>query len=600
MEVNIIKPYKSIMETKRFNLPSFTVLCGENGSGKTHLFEILSNNRYSSIHINDMKLKNIKFIPFNGLNPDIDIKCDSSRIDKRTNELWNLVDNAKKKTIDNSKRVNKEVDFNDGTFEMFISQDKNLDILKRISKESEVDLANLTQNIIGDHIKAEDISKGDIFSSKFALLFKNYHIHFIDNKLNKVYREEGIENHSRYLNNEEFIERYGEPPWDFVNEILSKLSLPYEANNPMNDRRESPFNFKLKHKTLNVEIDVDDLSTGEKTLLSLALAIYSCTYNQVKVDLLILDEPDASLHPSMSKIMLEILEQDIVYNFKIPVIISTHTPSTVALAKSHCVYKMDKECRIPVSCDHEDAVKYLSYGIPNLKVSIDDRRQVFVESNYDVSFYEKIFNILSKTHDFRTKPLFLPPHSSIGSNCTDVINIVNKLSEMGNDLVYGLIDYDNKNKELKNIIVLGESNRYAIENYIFDPLLVGLYMIKKNFVSCSDMNLVEVRSYADICMKLNLELVISIVKYVEKSLNLEGSECLESTLINGFTVQINKQLAVMKGHELEQLYKNVWPKLNFLNGKGDGALKLDIIINIFEDFHNYISEDILKTFHKIV
>lgn len=55
----------------------------------------------------------------------------------------------------------------------------------------------------------------------------------------------------------------------------------------------------------------------------------------------------------------------------------------------------------------------------------------------------------------------------------------NKLRGLGNDLVYGIIDHDKTNYSSNDIFVLGEGNRYTIENYIFNPIFVALLLIRE-------------------------------------------------------------------------------------------------------------------------
>ena len=51
-------------------------------------------------------------------------------------------------------------------------------------------------------------------------------------------------------------------------------------------------------------------------------------------------------------------------------------------------------------------------------------------------------------------------------------SIVNALRGYGNDLVYGIKDFDGTNHSSDYVLVLGENNRYAIDNYV-----LTLYML---------------------------------------------------------------------------------------------------------------------------
>lgn len=56
MQIKIRNVYKSIPASLEFELPFFTVLTGENGSGKTHLFEALNDNANGQILIDGNNL----------------------------------------------------------------------------------------------------------------------------------------------------------------------------------------------------------------------------------------------------------------------------------------------------------------------------------------------------------------------------------------------------------------------------------------------------------------------------------------------------------------------------------------------------------------
>src|SRR5690606_16975334 len=125
-----------------------------------------------------------------------------------------------------------------------------------------------------------------------------------------------------------------------------------------------------------------------------------------KPDLLLIDEPDAPLHPSMSKKMVEILKNKIVELSEIPVIITSHSPTTIICCDGSAVYKMERGTPIPIKTSVQDAIETLSSDIPFLKISNDNRRQVFVESKYDVKYYELITNILNRIETIPSEPIY--------------------------------------------------------------------------------------------------------------------------------------------------------------------------------------------------
>lgn len=592
LKIEILTANKSIQPMPAFDLPEFTVLTGANGSGKSHLFELMAVKENSNIIYKGNKITKIHYIAFNQLNPKIDAQCNPKTITEIINQLIQNLNEAKSGII----RPNNKLS---------ISQIENKDIQKRldnntneiltfISKKANKPIAQLTEENFIEHYPFKN-SKNEIYNGKFALIFKSYHVRKIDNLLNKVYTELG--DSTPYLSDEEFVEKYGDPPWDFVNSILQRLHIPYTVNNPDKTRRETTFKFELHDPVQKIAIQPNDLSTGEKTLMSLALAIYNTENDMDKVELLILDEPDAALHPSMSKLMIEILYEDICKNKGIPVIISTHSPATVACTPATSLFKISKDNHKPQPCSLEDSIGMLATGIPNFRVSVEDRRQVFVEGKYDVEYYEKLFNILSRVESFPTKPQFLPPHTREGTNCSDVEKIVSAMTAAGNDLVYGLIDSDRKKHSKENIIVLGNGNRYAIENYLFEPHLLGLYLIKKCFQSPADLGFNEYSSYIEYTQHISQNILQRLSNEISEFLLPKTPYlCINSQLHNGFSIQVPEILTTMNGHELENKIKETWPRLKSIRKNRDSSIKIDLIDSIINDFPNLISEDIFFTF----
>ena len=82
----------------------------------------------------------------------------------------------------------------------------------------------------------------------------------------------------RFLLKEEFVNTFGEAPWEFVNKIIKEASLDYHINSPANSHRDAPFELKLVNNFNNTEIQFGDLSSGEKVLMPLALALYYSTH----------------------------------------------------------------------------------------------------------------------------------------------------------------------------------------------------------------------------------------------------------------------------------------------------------------------------------
>lgn len=91
---------------------------------------------------------------------------------------------------------------------------------------------------------------------------------------------------------------------------------------------------KLQHTKTGEPRNLDQLSSGERTLLALATLLYTHKYVQ-PMRAIYLDEIDASLHPSMIESMLEILQEQ---SGRTRIFLATHSPSTVALADEDSLF----------------------------------------------------------------------------------------------------------------------------------------------------------------------------------------------------------------------------------------------------------------------
>lgn len=588
MKVKINKSYKSISAPQEFNLPDFVVLTGKNGSGKTHLMEVLSNRQSSELMDEGHPLTRIKYIAFNGLNPQV--KSDSSYME--------LMSDAERQWYDFRELIEK-YEVNQEYYHSFKH------FLEEYNKASNRDFRYL-YNLVGENYKKIDEElfklhyrplRSDLFSADFASVFKLYHTRKLDNEFKKFLNEKHGESHS-VLSEEEFEKEFGPAPWNLVNDILIRAHLPYRVNKPEGTNRDVDFHLSLKDSITGVEIQVNDLSTGEKVLMSLALSIYKTMEGSSKPEVLCIDEPDASLHPEFSKILVEAISESIVKMAGVKVIISTHSPSTVAIAPEESLYLMNKEKSMPKKITKQAAVNLLTRDIDNLRLSFENRRQVFVESKYDVVYYTRFLQYLDIS--FSTSPQFLPPKSSNGSNCNEVKDMVNALRRLGNDLVYGIKDFDNKNHSNEYVLVLGEDNRYAIDNYVFDPIFTAFLLVHERLVNTSAMGLDRDYKFVDLRM-LTDDQIQCLIDYVTKELGFVSGDIISYTVKQGSNFSVDKGYFTIQGHKLEDKIKKNWPQLNkhIDTDGGDNQLKLYVLEMIISQYPQFISMDFIELFSKI-
>ncbi|WDF58286.1 AAA family ATPase [Flavobacterium sp. KACC 22758] len=587
IKIKIRKIHKSISPCE-FEIPNFSVLTGLNGSGKTHLLEAISDLNISEVFVEGKRIRSILYIPFNGLNPQITEKCDPTTI---TQFIKNISNNLQSAT----KRMSGKKNIQIPEILRHLPDPNTRKPITELASRIKKNVEDINEEDIFENFDVSFMGQNDFFTGQFALIFKNYHKLREDNRINRYYHELGYKTPT-VLSDSEFEQKNGLPPWDFVNKILVEINIPYIVNSPEGTKSESSFDFKLIDKKSGIDITSKDLSTGEKVLMSLALAIYNAKGITNKPEFLLIDEPDAALHPSMSKKMVNILKQNIVLESNIPAIITSHSPTTIISADGISIYQMERGNSVPIKIPTQKAVEILSTDIPFLKISTDRRRQVFVESKYDVIYYELITNILLRIDTIQSEPIYIPARTSNGSNCQDVIEVVTNLHTNGNEEVFGIIDWDTNNEETERIILLGNKERYAIENYLLDPLLMGFLFIREAKLPISYFGINEISTYSEL-RKLTETGAQKILDKILDDLNLNSENKLQYVLNNTWNLKISKEFCLFQGHDLEAIYKARYPFLNIY--RREDALKKDVIQKIINDFPEFTPQSIFDTIKKI-
>lgn len=586
MKITIHKEYKSIRAPQEFELPDFVVLTGKNGSGKSHLMEVMSKPELAIISENGECLPKVKYIAFNGLNPQVNSDGDYLDLTNKKKEAWNQLKNQLNEL--HTKYANNTQKYLDSP----INKNSRQKVLGYWLKQAKGKVEDLTEEFVNDNYV---VSSDDFFSSQFASIFKLYHIRYDENQ---YFQYRNIKNgeHNKVLSEDEFKSFYGPKPWELINNMLEFAQLPYRVNYPTG-HRETSFHLCLTDINTGIEIQVNDLSTGEKVLMSLALSIYNSNEENARPDVLLLDEPDAPLHPEFSKVFLSAVIESIVKEAGVKVIVSTHSPTTVAIAPEESLFQMNKNTSCPEKISKQQAVNILVQDLDNIRLSFEKRRQVFVESKYDAQYYNRLYSLIKQS--LPTCPQFLPPRSGDGSNCNEVSEIVNALRGYGNDLVYGIKDYDNKNHSSQFVFVLGEDKRYAIDNYIFDPIYVGLLLIRENVIKTEDVGLPSL-TYVSLSQLTDTQ-IQTIINYVTKKLELFSMNVCDYATQGGKSYKITKDYCTIQGHELENNILDTWPQLRAIaKGGGDNKLKNHVLDTVYKDYPEFISLDFIELFSKIV
>jgi ABC-type multidrug transport system ATPase subunit len=586
------RKYKSL-DPFTIELPNLTILTGVNGAGKTQLLTSIIENQLQLTE-NGAELNPKKYVTHSTLSPNDSAVVTRQSVNQNIENIWNQYNSF----LQNYKQ-NPAIQLQN-----YFGDSRQIRLIEKIAKDAEKDNGSLTGNDFYKYYPLDDgLSHPDIFYQNFSNLFKRYNDRLLENKFNKFLKESEKQNEIEYLSDEQFIEINGGAPWDFVNKIIKEAKLDYQINSPISLHQDAPFELKLINTFSHSEVKFSDLSSGEKVLMSLALALYNSKFDIEFPKVLLMDEPDASLHPTMSKQFLEVIENVFVKEKGVRVIITTHSPSTVALAKEEDLFVVNKTGVRIEKTTKDKALKILTAGVPSFSVNYENRRQVFVESANDVAFFEKIYQILSNHLIPEISLTFISSGESRTdkngtkiSNCDQVINITNALRNAGNNFVWGIIDYDDKNKSSAHIKVLGEGKRYSIENYLFDPILVAGLLLREKYIKREDLGLTNNETYIDL-KKLTKEQLQAIANFIIskiESIVLPKEIVLsEAVLLNGIEIKIPTWYLNHHGHTLEEAILKAFPELNALKKGKEEALKIEIINKVIDDIPELISKDML-------
>ncbi|CAA6825081.1 MAG: Unknown protein [uncultured Sulfurovum sp.] len=117
----------------------------------------------------------------------------------------------------------------------------------------------------------------------------------------------------------------------FVQNVFDGLGLNFNIDD-INDVIQNEEKVVFKNQMGEV-FQIESLSTGEKTLLSKVLNLY---FKDVKNQIILIDEPELSLHPAWQNRVLKLYENFAKAN-NCQIIIATHSPHIIGSAKSEWI-----------------------------------------------------------------------------------------------------------------------------------------------------------------------------------------------------------------------------------------------------------------------
>lgn len=375
MKIVFKTPHLSIEQFQPIEIPNFVVLTWTNWSWKSHLLEAIVNKK---VVIEGLENWKIVYFNYENFRLENETTFNAQQISAERENAWNYFQKNIKPNISSyknsnlstsyvalkeiSKEKNKSLWFitdteinNPSFYNELLTYKQNINDFFWSSNYRDNQQAQAIFTLIKDidfsvdEIRQEDFLslyrpfyfKSDFLPQQLGKVIWDYYVRLRDNEFNDFENKTHGKSYP-VLSEEEFIKKYWEKPWDIINNILHKFdNLEYRVNSPEWLDIRYNFQLKLQHTKKNLEIDFGHLSSGERVLMALVASVYKSLSDNHFPDILLLDEIDASLHPSMIKNLLEVI-RDVFLSYNIKIILVTHSPTTVAIAEEDSIFIMHR------------------------------------------------------------------------------------------------------------------------------------------------------------------------------------------------------------------------------------------------------------------
>ena len=385
-----ISPFLSVQN--EFEMPefkSFNVITGLNGSGKTHFLKAINNGNFKviidgkSINQNEIAffdylsfiLSNEEAIKFDFENLKLQTKnhFDSSVQEVVNSNLFSTSgrNNLSQQWSSNRNKITPEA------LNKFNEYFKRISLVRKIQGQNnqQQEIRYSYQDIFGQKEDAHNITEMDIHNAIMSLKNKN---NFLTDGFSVLFRSAQIALdkiiHECDIRPTEAEKKYKETfgfevPWRFVNDILDSYNTQdfeykYSFEKPKENLTQS-LKARLGDNNSNI-IEYQNLSSGEKVLLTLSLFILQRSISEKFPKVLLLDEIDATLHPSLCKNLLETLKKNIITKGT-KLIFATHNPSTIAFCDEieDGIFVIENSEKIETQ-PKDKAINILSSGVVSL------------------------------------------------------------------------------------------------------------------------------------------------------------------------------------------------------------------------------------------
>ena len=542
-------PYKSIQPFEWREVPRFVVLTGLNGSGKTQLLELIAGSLGLIVFPEGVDRRRadsgIAFPVKAGITPS-----GLQGVFRRSQ--WPPADEAA-----NLRTLIERADF-----VWNARGPQETPTVARLWSMVQAKVGKPQEQIARAEFNAAlppnfPLLAGDSFQNNISMLFVSYM-------------------HSIAVAGDEAVP--GPMPWDVLDNLLSRARLPYTVDRPekpevrLLEENQPEYAFALVRRHTGRRVLPGDLSAGERVILQIALWFFSFSQTDppalgVAGRLLLLDEPDAHLHPALTKAFLDVVLAELVEKHGVRVIMSTHSASTVALAPENSLFEMTPHGPRPAG----SKLKVLGQLTAGYLTIGSESKCVFVEAANDKIFFTAVVTMLTGPRSFT--PMLDPAKSILFISSSDADPEPGRLRSSGGrdkvkllvraietTKVAGIIDRDDSNAANERVHVLA---RYSLENYLLDPLFIyalvleqkkappvpGVTLSMRDGASLLDRSADELQAIADV-------MLASMAAMLPGASDAKGRVAVRYA--NGREIQIDRWFIESKVEQLLQPLKKAY------------------------------------------
>ena len=238
----------------------------------------------------------------------------------------------------------------------------------------------LPHELTRDDIMRASHIEGEILSNSISAVFTSYKVD------QYIWAHTRIESeHARF---DDLVAEYrtnNPPPWETLRTILSDMRdaaagdglFNFDFSDPegyeLNIGNYEQFSFKaeMTNRTNGAKYELDSLSSGERVLMALCLASFNQYLGRRRPKLLLLDELDALLHPSMVAALVSTLK-NLFVSQGTKVLMTSHSPMTVASLGEADIFRVVRtDVNVTVSrTTKSEVIDELSEGLATVDVGL--------------------------------------------------------------------------------------------------------------------------------------------------------------------------------------------------------------------------------------